>query len=146
VTGPDLLSDALVASLQAAIPADALVMDHEALPMKVEHLPVGGVFGVFLFQDAPDAADGTPDGAGRHRRRATFKVELRIPKQAHLLHGTQAGRRLIVQAVQADATFGGLANNAWVGPIAVLVHESNSTIACAAVDVVIDYTFDPEAA
>ena len=146
MTGPDALSDALVAALQAAIPADAQVVDHEALPGKIEDLPAGGVFGVFLFQDAPDAADGTPDGAGRHRRRAIFKVELRKPKEAHLLHGTRAGRRIVVQAVQADPTFGDLANNAWVGPVAVLVHESNSAIACASVDVVIEYTFDPEAA
>lgn len=146
MTGPDLLSDALVASLQAAIPADAQVLDHEALPAKIEDLPASGAYGVFLFQDSPETADGTPDGAGRHRRRATFKVELRIPRQPHLLHGTRAARRLIVQAVQADPTFGGQANNAWVGPIAVLVHESNSAIACASVDVVLEYTFDPEAA
>ncbi len=145
MTGPDSLSDALVAALQAVLPVDAEVRDHEALPTKVEDLPASGVFGVYLFQDAPEAGDGTTDDLGRHRRRATFKVELRIPKQAHLLHGTRPGRRLVLQAVQADPSFGRLANNAWLGAVAVLVHESNSAIACASVDVVIEYTFDPEA-
>lgn len=146
MTGPDALSDALVAALQAVLPGDAQVFDHEVLPLKIEDLPIGGAFGVYLFQDAPEAGDGSTDDLGRHRRRATFKVELRIPRQPHMLHGTRAGRRLVVQAVQADPTFGGLANNAWAGSFAVLVNESNSAIACASVDVVIEYTFDPEAA
>lgn len=146
MTGPDALSDALVAALAAAAaPSGGQVLDHEALPMKVEELPDGGIYGVFLFQDAPDG-EGVTDTEERHPRVATFKVEMRIPKATHLLHGTQGARRLLVQFIKTNPTLGGLARGMRLGPVAILVHETNSAIACAAVDVHVDYTFDPEAA
>lgn len=146
MTGPDAISDALVAALAtAAAPSGAEVLDHEALPLKLEDLPAGGIFGVFLFQDAPEG-EGVTDTEERHPRVATFKVELRVPKAAHLLHGTQGLRRLLVQFLKTNPTLGGLVRGMRLGPVAVLVHPDNSAVACAAVDVHVDYTFDPEAA
>lgn len=144
-TTPDALSDALVASLQAAVPADAEVLDHEPLPVKVEDIPAGGAFGVFLFEDRP-AGEGITDSVGKHPRTAIFKVELRRAKAAHLLHGTRSDRRLVNQIIQADPTLGGLAMDVRVGAFRVLVHETNSTVAAGVIDVIAEYSFDPEAA
>lgn len=144
MTNADDLSDALVATIQAAIPADALVADHEALPTKADDLPPSGIYGVYLFEDRP-ADEGVTDGVGRHPRQATFKVELRIPGSTHMLHGTKAARKLLGAAIQANPTLGGRALDARVGPVQVLVNETSTKLAACAVDVVVDYTHDPEA-
>ena len=146
-TTPDALSDALVAALTAAVPAGALVVDHEALPFRTEDIPPAGVFGVFLFQDQP-SDEGTSDSAWLQQRIATFKVELRVPAtpgvSPHLLHGTQAARKIVNQILKTNPTLGGLAFNTRMGPMAVLVHETNSAIACCAIDFHADYMFDPD--
>ena len=144
MSNPDALSDALVAALQAAAPVGALVIDHDALPTKAEDLPALGLFGLFLFEDRPEAEDGLTDSVSRHPRIATFKVEIRVPKTDHLLHGSRAARKVVEQAVQADPTLGRLARDARLGALRILVHEQNSSIACCAVDVHVDYTYDPE--
>jgi hypothetical protein len=143
-TNPDAISDALVAALTAAAPAGVQVVDHEALPFRLEDLPAAGIFGVFLFQDAPFTDDGSTNSAGIHQRQATFKVEIRVPGSAHLLHGTQAMRRVIAKAIKADPQLGMTAMDTRLGAMAVLVHEQSSAVACAALDVHVDYLFDPE--
>ncbi len=144
-TTADALSDALVAALQAVAPAGAQVLDHEAIPFRQEDLPAGGVFAVFLFRDDPGQEDA-PDSEFYQLRTAIFKVELRIPQDpstGHLLHGTRAARKLIAQALRANPELGG-GFNPRIGAVAVLVHETNSAIACCAVDVHVDYVLDPD--
>lgn len=138
----DDLSDMLVEALAAAVPSGALVLDHDALPVKVEDIPTGGVFGVFLFQDGPEGDDGTTDTSGKHRRNAIFKVEIRVSGSPHLLHGTRGARRIVAGVIASDP-FGVHAHNAWIGPFNLLVHETNSSIACGSLDVHVSYTFDP---
>ena len=138
----DDLSDLLVSALATAVPSGALVLDHDALPVKVEDIPAGGVFGVFLFQDGPEGEDGTEDTTGKHRRHAVFKLEIRKAGATHLLHGTRAERRMIAGLIASDP-FGVHAKNAWLGPFSLLVHETNSSIACGSLDLHVTYVFDP---
>lgn len=145
MTNVDALSDALVAALQAVVPVDGLVVDHDSLPVKAEDLPPAGIHGVYLFEDRPSSEDGVTDSEGRHARQATFKVEVRVPGSTHLLHGTRAARRLLQVALLTDPTLGRLAHDARVGAVQVLVSEASSRVAACAVDVLVDYTHDPEA-
>ena len=61
-----------------------------------------------------------------HRHKTVHRLALH-PGQCEVFNDKSrfkvvvAGRRFVGQAVQADPTFGGLANNAWAGAIAVLV-------------------------
>ena len=144
MTGPDDLSDALVAAFQAAIPAGGLVIDHDALPVKVEEIPAAGLLGVFLFEDAPLDGQGITDSAGIHERLATFKIEGRIAGSPHLLHGTKALRALITATVKANPFLGGLATDTRMGALHILVHESNSQVGAFVQDLHVLYLSIPE--
>lgn len=143
MTTPDDISDALVALITAGAPG-ALVLDHDALPVKADEIPAEGVYGVFLFEDAPEDGEGITDSAGTHTRIASFKIEGRIGKSPHLLHGTRALRALLASIVKADPFLGRLAIDTRLGPMRVLVHETNSAVGAFTQDVNVHYQFQPE--
>ncbi len=147
-TTPDALSDALIAALLAVVPGDALVIDHDALPIKREDVATGGSYGVFLFEDAPEG-DGTTYDQETSTRTATFKVALRVigdPRSLHLLKATAPARALVAKAVAKDATLGGLAKDTRITTWRPLVVEANSSVAAAELDIAITYRFAPEVA
>jgi hypothetical protein len=144
MTTPDALSDALVTLLQAVLPTGGVVLDHEPLPMKNEDLPDVGLLGVYLFEDAPEDESGLTDSVFVQPRIATFKIEGRIPKSAHLLHSTKGLRGIVPSVIGVNPTLGGLATDSRLGSLRILVHESSSTIGAFVQDLRIHYLLQPE--